>query len=88
MNGKNPHRESGPCRDCEVFLCQNFAKLALADERPAKIINIASLLSFQGGVRVASYTSAKSGLDGLTRLMANEWAAQGINVNAITPGYV
>lgn len=70
------------------FLCQNFAKLALADKRPAKIINIASLLSFQGGVRVASYTSAKSGLAGLTRLMANEWAAQGINVNGIAPGYV
>ncbi|HVS78221.1 MAG TPA: 2-dehydro-3-deoxy-D-gluconate 5-dehydrogenase KduD [Steroidobacteraceae bacterium] len=53
-----------------------------------KIINIASMLSFQGGVRVASYTASKSGLAGITRLLANEWAARGINVNAIAPGYV
>ena len=52
-----------------------------------KIINVASLLSFQGGIRVASYTASKSGLAGLTRLLANEWAARGINVNAIVPGY-
>jgi 2-deoxy-D-gluconate 3-dehydrogenase len=52
-----------------------------------KIINVASLLSFQGGIRVASYTASKSGLAGLTRLLANEWAAKGINVNAIVPGY-
>lgn len=70
------------------FLCQSFARMAMAEKRPAKIINIASLLSFQGGIRVASYTAAKSGLAGLTRLMANEWAAHGINVNAIAPGYV
>ena len=70
------------------LLCQSFAKSVLAVRRPAKIINIASLLSFQGGIRVASYTAAKSGLAGLTRLMANEWAAHGINVNAIAPGYV
>ncbi|MGJ7037169.1 2-deoxy-D-gluconate 3-dehydrogenase [Shinella sp. BE166] len=70
------------------FLCQAFAKAAVAAERPAKIINIASLLSFQGGIRVPSYTAAKSGLAGLTKLMANEWAARGINVNAIAPGYV
>ncbi|WP_438754369.1 2-dehydro-3-deoxy-D-gluconate 5-dehydrogenase KduD [Pararhizobium sp. O133] len=70
------------------FLCQSFAKMAIAEEMPAKIINIASLLSFQGGIRVPSYTAAKSGLAGLTRLMANEWAARGINVNAIAPGYV
>lgn len=53
-----------------------------------KIINIASLLSFQGGIRVASYTAAKSGLAGLTRLLACEWAPLGINVNAVAPGYV
>ncbi|QRM57129.1 2-dehydro-3-deoxy-D-gluconate 5-dehydrogenase KduD [Sinorhizobium sp. BG8] len=70
------------------FLCQAFAKAAISAGRPAKIINIASLLSFQGGIRVPSYTAAKSGLAGLTKLMANEWAAKGINVNAIAPGYV
>ena len=70
------------------FLCQAFAKAALAADRPAKIINIASLLSFQGGIRVPSYTASKSGLAGLTKLLANEWAARGINVNAIAPGYV
>lgn len=70
------------------FLCQAFAKAAIAAGRPAKIINVASLLSFQGGIRVASYTAAKSGVAGLTKLLANEWAARGINVNAIAPGYV
>ena len=70
------------------FLCQAFAKAAIAAGRPAKIINIASLLSFQGGIRVPSYTAAKSGLAGLTKLLANEWAARGVNVNAIAPGYV
>jgi 2-deoxy-D-gluconate 3-dehydrogenase len=52
-----------------------------------RIINIASMLSFQGGIRVASYTASKSGLAGITRLLANEWAQFGINVNAIAPGY-
>ena len=70
------------------FLCQAFAKAALARQGPAKIINIASLLSFQGGIRIPSYTASKSGLAGITRLMANEWASKGINVNAIAPGYV
>jgi 2-dehydro-3-deoxy-D-gluconate 5-dehydrogenase len=70
------------------FLCQAFARAALAVGRPAKIINIASMLSFQGGIRVPSYTAAKSGLAGITKLLANEWAACGINVNAIAPGYV
>jgi len=53
-----------------------------------KIINIASMLSFQGGIRVPSYTASKSGIAGITRLLANEWAAKGITVNAIAPGYM
>jgi 2-dehydro-3-deoxy-D-gluconate 5-dehydrogenase len=71
------------------FLSQAFAKNWLSGTRThsAKIINIVSMLSFQGGIRTASYTASKSGLLGITRLLANEWAAQGINVNAIAPGY-
>lgn len=53
-----------------------------------KVINVASLLSFQGGIRVAAYTAAKSGLAGLTKALANEWAPRGVNVNAIAPGYM
>jgi 2-dehydro-3-deoxy-D-gluconate 5-dehydrogenase len=53
-----------------------------------KIINIASMLSFQGGIRVPSYTASKSGIAGITRLLANEWASKGITVNAIAPGYM
>ena len=68
------------------FLAQAAARPMLA-QGAGKIINIASMLSFQGGIRVASYTASKSGLAGLTRLLANEWAAKGINVNAIAPGY-
>ncbi len=70
------------------FLCQAAARQMLAQGGGGKIVNIASLLSFQGGIRVAPYTAAKSGLAGLTRLLANEWAAKGINVNAIAPGYI
>jgi len=69
------------------FLSQAAARTMLADEGGGKIINIASLLSFQGGIRIPSYTASKSGLAGLTRLLACEWAAKGINVNAIAPGY-
>jgi 2-deoxy-D-gluconate 3-dehydrogenase len=69
------------------FLAQAVARQAVAAQRGAKIINIVSMLSFQGGIRVASYTASKSGLLGITRLLANEWAAKGINVNAIAPGY-
>ncbi len=68
------------------FLAQHAARHMLARRR-GKIINVASMLSFQGGVRVASYTASKSGLAGLTRLLANEWAGRGVNVNAIAPGY-
>jgi 2-deoxy-D-gluconate 3-dehydrogenase len=70
------------------FLSQSVARHLVASGRPGKIINIASMLSYQGGIRVASYTSSKSGVMGLTRLLANEWAAKGINVNAIAPGYI
>jgi 2-deoxy-D-gluconate 3-dehydrogenase len=71
------------------FTCQAFAKAALdMGMTPAAIVNIASLLSFQGGIRVPSYTASKHGVAGLTKLLANEWAAKGINVNAIAPGYI
>jgi len=69
------------------FLSQALARGWIASGRGGKIINIASMLSFQGGLRVASYTASKSGLAGLTRLLCNEWAARGVNVNAIAPGY-
>ncbi|MCB1481892.1 MAG: 2-dehydro-3-deoxy-D-gluconate 5-dehydrogenase KduD [Rhodobiaceae bacterium] len=69
------------------FLSQAVAR-EMIPRGSGKIINIASLLSFQGGIRVASYTASKSGLAGLTKLLANEWAGKGINVNAIAPGYV
>ena len=73
----------------QVFLnCQAFAKSAINAGRKGKIVNTASLLSFQGGIRVPSYTASKHGVAGITKLMANEWAAKGINVNAIAPGYI
>ncbi len=70
------------------FFSQAVARGFLAQGKGGKIINVASMLSFQGGVRVPSYTASKSGVMGITRLMANEWAAHGINVNAIAPGYM
>lgn len=70
------------------FTCQAFGKAALSAGRSGAIVNIASLLSFQGGIRVPSYTASKHGVAGLTKLLANEWAAKGINVNAIAPGYI
>lgn len=69
------------------FLAQAAGRHMLAQGH-GKIVNIASLLSFQGGIRVPSYTAAKHGVAGLTKLLANEWAAKGINVNAIAPGYM
>lgn len=69
------------------FTCQAFARAALP-RGSGKIVNIASLLSFQGGIRVPSYTASKHGVAGLTKVLANEWAAKGINVNAIAPGYI
>lgn len=70
------------------FTCQAFGKAALARGSAGKIVNIASLLSFQGGIRVPSYTASKHGVAGITKLLANEWAAKGINMNAIAPGYI
>lgn len=69
------------------FLCQAVGRHMIA-QGSGKIINIASMLTFQGGVRVPSYTASKSGIGGLTKLLANEWSARGINVNAIAPGYI
>ncbi|MDB5682067.1 MAG: 2-deoxy-D-gluconate 3-dehydrogenase [Sphingomonas bacterium] len=69
------------------FLCQAAGKHMIANGG-GKIINIASMLTFQGGIRVPSYTASKSGIGGLTKLLANEWAAKGVNVNAIAPGYI
>ena len=69
------------------FLCQAAGRHMIA-QGSGKIVNIASLLSFQGGIRVPSYTASKSGAGGLTKLLANEWAARGVNVNAIAPGYI
>ncbi len=70
------------------FLAQAAGRRFLAQGGGGKIVNVASMLSFQGGIRVPSYTASKSGVLGLTRLLANEWAAKGINVNAIAPGYM
>lgn len=69
------------------FMCQAAGRHMIAQGH-GKIINTASLLSFQGGIRVPSYTASKSGVAGITRLLANEWASKGINVNAIAPGYM
>ncbi len=71
-----------------VFLLSQAAGRVMVAQGRGKIINIASMLSFQGGIRVPSYTAAKSGVAGLTRLFANELAAKGLNVNAIAPGYM
>ena len=69
------------------FLSQAAGRHMIAQGR-GRIINIASMLTFQGGVRVPSYTASKSGIGGLTKLLANEWAGHGVTVNAIAPGYI
>ena len=73
--------------DSAFFLAQAVGKYWLTQKKRGKIINMASMLSFQGGLTVASYTAAKSGLAGITKALSNEWAHRGINVNAIAPGY-
>jgi 2-deoxy-D-gluconate 3-dehydrogenase len=70
------------------FLAQAAARRFVAQGGGGKIVNVASVLAFQGGIRVPAYTAAKHGVLGLTRILANEWAAKGINVNAIAPGYM
>jgi 2-deoxy-D-gluconate 3-dehydrogenase len=71
-----------------LFFLSQAAGRVMAEQGGGKIVNVASMLSFQGGILVPSYTAAKSGVAGLTRALANELAAKGINVNAIAPGYM
>jgi 2-deoxy-D-gluconate 3-dehydrogenase len=70
------------------FMCQAVARQFIRQGSGGKIVNVASMLSFQGGIRVPSYTASKSGVKGITMLLANEWAKHGVNVNAIAPGYM
>lgn len=70
------------------FLTQAVARQFLKQGSGGKIINIASMLSYQGGIRAPSYTASKSAIKGITMTLANEWAKYGINVNAIAPGYM
>ncbi|QSX73960.1 2-dehydro-3-deoxy-D-gluconate 5-dehydrogenase KduD [Lysobacter arenosi] len=71
-----------------AFFLAQAAGRHMIGQGSGKIINIASMLSFQGGIRVPSYAASKSGIAGITRLLANEWASKGLNVNAIAPGYM
>ena len=68
------------------FTTQAFGTECFAKGRLGHVVNIASLLSFQGGIRVAAYTASNHGIAGLTKTLANEWTAKGVNVNAIAPG--
>lgn len=70
------------------FLTQAVARQFLKQGNGGKIINIASMLSYQGGIRVPSYTASKSAIKGITMTLSNEWAQHGININAIAPGYM
>jgi 2-deoxy-D-gluconate 3-dehydrogenase len=71
-----------------LFFLSQAAARVMVERGRGKIIHTASMMSFQGGIKIASYTAAKSGVAGMTRLMACEWATLGINVNAIAPGYI
>lgn len=73
--------------DSVFLLCQRFG-VPMTTRRSGAIVNIASLLSFQGGLNVAAYTASKHAVAGLTKSLANEWAPLGVNVNAVAPGYV
>ncbi|MEW9124203.1 MAG: 2-dehydro-3-deoxy-D-gluconate 5-dehydrogenase KduD [Thermotaleaceae bacterium] len=70
------------------FFSQAVGRQFIKQGTGGKIVNIASMLSFQGGIRVPSYTASKSGVAGITKLLANEWAKHHININAIAPGYM
>lgn len=69
------------------LLCQQFGR-PMTERGHGKIVNVASLLSFQGGLRVAAYAASKHGVAGVTKALANEWAPRGVQVNAIAPGYM
>ncbi|MGX6603260.1 2-dehydro-3-deoxy-D-gluconate 5-dehydrogenase KduD [Micromonosporaceae bacterium Da 78-11] len=69
------------------FLCQAFGR-PMTERGHGKIVNVASLLSFQGGIRVASYAASKHGVAGVTKALANEWGPRGVQINAIAPGYI
>lgn len=73
--------------DAPFVLCQRFGA-AMLERGQGSIVNIASLLSFQGGLTVPAYAASKHGVAGLTKALANEWAPKGVNVNAVAPGYV
>lgn len=70
------------------FTAQAFGRELIATGSTGSVVNIASLLSFQGGIRVPAYTASKHAVAGITKILANEWAAHGITVNAIAPGYI
>jgi len=70
------------------FLTQAFGKALIDEGRPGKVVNVCSMLSYSGGILVAPYTASKSAVAGITRLLGNEWAPHGINVNGIAPGYM
>jgi 2-deoxy-D-gluconate 3-dehydrogenase len=72
--------------DSVFFLCQRFGR-GMVERGAGKIVNVASLLSFQGGITVPAYTASKHAVAGLTKALANEWARHGVQVNAIAPGY-
>jgi 2-deoxy-D-gluconate 3-dehydrogenase len=71
-----------------LFFLSQAAARVMVEQGGGKIVNIASMLSYQGGILIPAYTAAKSGVAGLTRALANEWAAKGVNVNGIAPGYM
>ena len=87
------HRDEQWDRVLEVNLTAQFVLTRelgrdMLDRGSGKVVFVASMLSFQGGINVPSYTAAKSAIAGLTKALANEWAGRGVNVNAVAPGYV